>query len=144
MKPFPFHKQPKNSMVCGATCLLMITEFYGLNFNLKELVKLTKTRDSIGTSLLNLSRAAKKIGFIAVGLELTLNSISKINSFPCIAHFGTNHFIVIYRIKNDKVFVADPAQGLVKYDLMDFKSKWEKENKRRGIILCLENRNVAA
>ena len=64
-KSFPFHKQ-HDSMDCGATCLRMITKFYGKNYSLETLREKTYiTRE--GVSLLGISEAAEKIGFHMMG-----------------------------------------------------------------------------
>jgi len=60
---------------------------------------------------------------------------------PCIGYWNQNHFIVIYRITGKHVYVADPAQGKVKYTLTDFKKKWATKNaqgQEDGVVLLLE------
>lgn len=43
---------------------------------------------------------------------------------PAIAHIvmdgGLLHYVVIHKVKNGKIYVADPAQGLFTYTAVDF------------------------
>ncbi len=55
---------------------------------------------------------------------------------PCIVHWRQKHFIVVYKIRKDKIWVADPAVGLVKYTTM-------KNLLRTGLqLLQKENQQV--
>ncbi|WP_449400672.1 ABC transporter transmembrane domain-containing protein [Chryseobacterium wanjuense] len=55
-------------------------------------------------------------------------------------------FIVIYKVKDNKVFVSDPALGLITYDRREFLSGWlEKTSEkkfRKGIAVALEPTDV--
>jgi ATP-binding cassette subfamily B protein len=57
---------------------------------------------------------------------------------PCILHWRQNHFVVLYKIKNHKYYLADPAAGLVTLSEADFTRNWvgDKENEE-GIALLL-------
>jgi ATP-binding cassette subfamily B protein len=60
---------------------------------------------------------------------------------PCIAHWDQNHFVVIYKIDKDKVWVSDPAQGLITYPIEVFEEHWIshiKETLQQGIIMEIE------
>ncbi|MBP3450663.1 MAG: hypothetical protein J6K22_09405, partial [Spirochaetaceae bacterium] len=34
------------------------------------------------------------------------------------------HYVVVYKIKKNKVYISDPAIGLIKEDLKSFLEKW--------------------
>ena len=60
---------------------------------------------------------------------------------PCIAHWKQNHFVVVHKIKNNKVYAADPGHGLIKFNKEEFISGWmstRKEGEDKGICLLLE------
>jgi ATP-binding cassette subfamily B protein len=60
---------------------------------------------------------------------------------PCIVHWRQKHFIVIYRIQKDKIWAADPAIGLVKYNREEFERNWTStvaEGKPAGLVLIIE------
>jgi ATP-binding cassette subfamily B protein len=47
------------------------------------------------------------------------------------------HFVVHYKIKNHKYYLADPAAGLVTLNEADFKKNWQGDREREGIALLL-------
>lgn len=117
---------------CGAACLSMIALHYGLNNSIHKYRELTKT-DRNGTSLYGLVDGAKQIGLNAEALcggfkELTEGIKNKKIKFPFIAHIVTEsamlHFVVVLKIKNNKIFIADPAKGKVKYNFYEFTDLW--------------------
>jgi len=63
--------------------------------------------------------------------------------FPCHALYtgGKKHFIVVYKIKNNKIWVADPAVGLTKFSREEFVSNWAStivDGKPVGLVLIIE------
>lgn len=136
---FPFVKQP-DAMDCGPTCLKMVAEFYKMTFSLDSLRKRCYiTRE--GVSFLGLSEAADSLGFRTIGVKIPFNLLTENIPLPCIVHWRQRHFIVVYKIKNDVVWVADPAVGLVKYKKDEFIQNWASttiENKPAGLVLIIE------
>jgi ATP-binding cassette subfamily B protein len=60
---------------------------------------------------------------------------------PCIVHWRQKHFIVVYKIKNDKIWAADPAIGLIKFTRDEFTANWATtivEGKQAGLVLIIE------
>lgn len=116
---------------CGAACFAMICKNYGLKLSLSIARELTKT-DLNGTNIYGLIKASEKIGFNADALvgnysELIKGIDEKEIQYPFIAHIINNqfeHFVVVYSIKKDRVVVADPAVGIVKYKTKDFIDVW--------------------
>ncbi len=136
---FPFVKQP-DAMDCGPTCLKMVAEFYKMTFSLDSLRKRCYiTRE--GVSFLGLSEAADSLGFRTIGVKIPFNLLTENVPFPCIVHWRQRHFIVVYKIKNDLVWVADPAVGLLKYKKDEFIQNWASttiEDKPAGLVLIIE------
>ena len=139
MKPFPFFKQ-LDSMDCGPACLRMIAKHFGKNYSLQTLrLKSDIARD--GVSMLGISEAAEQIGLRTLGVKTTLENISREGVFPLIAHWHQNHFIVIYNIKGDKVYVADPARSLLVYTKDEFSRLWvstQENGEELGIAMLLQ------
>lgn len=110
---------------CGVCCLLSIIKYYDGNIPIETLRLDTKTSIE-GTTAYNLIYAAKKYGFIAKGIK-SKNLNNDIN-LPAIAHIitknGFNHFVVIYKISKDYVYIMDPALGYQKETIDEFKNKW--------------------
>ena len=148
MSKFPFFHQHDN-MDCGATCLRMVAKYYGKNYSLEILREKTYiTRE--GVSMLGISEAAENIGFRTLGVKISFEKLQE-TPLPCIVHWNQNHFIVVYEIKVHKskdgkswggyVRVADLGQGLIKYTVGEFMSRWlssKKDGEEEGIALLFE------
>lgn len=141
VKRFPFYRQ-FDSMDCGPTCLKMIAKYYGQDFKLDTL----RSRAQIereGVSILGLSEAAESIGYRTIAAYVTWEQLSNKILIPCIVHWNSNHFIVVYKVKRNKVYIADPAKGLLTYSKEQFISHWidslnvDPEYKDSGAILVL-------
>jgi ATP-binding cassette, subfamily B, bacterial len=136
MAGFPQYLQP-DEMACGATCLRMIAKFYGKNYAVKELMQASGTTRE-GINLQGLSQAAEKIGFRTLGVKVPLSKLIEDAPLPCIAHWNQNHFVVIYKIKKNNIYVADPGHGKLMYSKNDFIKSWVSDGKDEGILLLLE------
>ncbi|MBL7112748.1 MAG: peptidase domain-containing ABC transporter [Bacteroidales bacterium] len=139
MASFPFFKQ-LDSMDCGPTCLRMIAKYYGRSFNLQTLrEKCFISRE--GVSLLGISDAAESIGFRTVGVSLSPEKLISQAPLPLVVHWKQNHFVIVYKTKKGKVYVADPAFGTITYSQAEFMDQWVssvKEGEKRGHALLLE------
>lgn len=140
-KKFPFYKQP-DTKDCGPTCLRIVSKYYGKSISLQQIRNLSETTRE-GSSLLGLSDAAENLGFRSMGVQIDFNTLTEEVSFPCIAHWNKNHFVVVYKIdKNNKVYISDPSYGLITYTREEFIKSWigenANENTEEGIVLILE------
>ena len=115
-------------MQCGPICLKMISQYYGGNVSIAELETLTKMDDD-GTSLLDLSTAADSIGFGNLAVQISFDEFIEA-PLPAIVHWKENHFVVVYDISTDAVFVADPAIGKVEYSIKQFCKGWMNSEDR--------------
>jgi ATP-binding cassette, subfamily B, bacterial len=136
---FPFYKQ-LDDMDCGPTCLQMVAKHYGRSYSLHELRnKAFITRE--GVSLLSISDAAEAIGFRTIGVKISFEKLKGDVSLPCIVHWYQRHFVVVYKIHHDKVFVADPAASLITYTKEEFQKGWlstTQNGQMEGVGLLLE------
>lgn len=127
-------------MDCGPTCLQMVAKHYGRYFSLENLRKRAFiTRE--GVSLLGINDAAEAIGFRTVGVKIPFEKLQTDAPLPCIVHWNQRHFVVVYRISKDKVWVADPAAGLLTYSRNEFTKNWLsslQNGKEEGVALLLE------
>lgn len=133
---FTFYKQP-DQMDCGATCLRMIAKHFGKSYSLHDLRQATQTTRE-GASLLGLSDAAEKIGFRTLGVKLAFDKLANDAPLPCIAHWNQNHFVVIYKISKNFVYVADPSHGQLKYSKAEFVKGWVGDGIDEGVVLFFE------
>ncbi len=123
-------------MDCGPSCLRMIAKFHGRTFSLAKLKDLSETTRE-GSNLYALSSAAEKIQFRTLGGNISFEQLQTDALLPCIVHWNSNHFVVVYKITSKKVYVADPALGHLEYSHADFNRNW-KADQETGIVLLLE------
>jgi ATP-binding cassette subfamily B protein len=137
----PFtHYQQHDAMDCGPTCLRMVAKYYERVFSIQKLREATQIGKE-GVSLLGISEAAESIGFKTLAVKVPFKQLEKEAPLPCIVHLKQNHFVVVYQIKKNQVYVADPAIGLIKYSYTEFESQWATtidEGEKIGIALLLE------
>jgi ATP-binding cassette subfamily B protein len=139
MRKFPFYAQ-LDRMDCGPTCLRMIAKYYGKQLNI-QLLREKCGANRAGVSLLTISRAAETLGFRTRGVIVSYEDLATKALLPCIAHWDKEHFVVVYRIKGDKVFVADPSKGSVVYTRREFCQYWlstQAGDEARGTALLVE------
>ena len=132
-------------MDCGPASLRMIAAYYGKHFSqqrLRELCHISKN----GVSMLGISDAAESIGLRTMGAKISWEQLCEEANLPCIVHWNQQHFVVVYKIKqkhkSHKIYVADPAKGLLVYPEKSFLKCWQttdQETKQKyGIVLLLE------
>ena len=111
---------------CGAACLLSIIKYYGGNVSLERILELTKTTKE-GTNFYNIQTASKEIGLISKGYKIDdFKKLQDLNN-PFISQIVINnykHFVVVYKIKNNKITIMDPAKGMVKMNISEFLNIW--------------------
>jgi len=126
---FPFIKQA-GMMECGTTCLAMIFKHYGYS-DIRSFLSEKAEVNLSGIDLLTLSKISEEFGFETDGYKMEFKYFKDV-TLPCIAHYNGNHFVVVYKVKNDIVWIADPAVGKYKLKKEEFESKWN------GVILMLK------
>jgi ATP-binding cassette subfamily B protein len=143
MLKFPWYKQ-HDSSDCGIACLRMVARYYNKRVDM-EWLRAKAPVSSEGVSMLAISEGAQSLGFKTVGVLVSFRQLCENVPFPCIAHWGQNHFVVIWRIRRRKkgwtTYIADPAIGLVQCDEAEMKRKWastQKNGEDRGIVLLME------
>ncbi len=140
-KKFPFFRQ-LDSMDCGPTCLRMIAAHYGQHYSLVYLREHSYI-DREGVSMRGIVEAAEHIGMRTMAVKLPFEGYSEEEPglrnafFPCIVHWRQKHFVVVYKINNKYVWIADPAIGRRKLTHAEFKKNWISEADR-GVALLLE------
>lgn len=140
MKKFPFYKQP-DAMDCGPTCLRMVAKYHGRSISLQKL-RFNSETTRAGSSLKGISEAAENIGFRTLGVKVDFINLTENAPLPCIVFWNEKHFVVVYKIKKDKIYISDPAHGLLVYSKQEFIDNWigstANELTQEGIALLLE------
>src|SRR6056297_3263698 len=139
MPKFP-HYQQHDAMDCGPACLRMVAKHYGKNYTLQTL----RDRSHIsreGVSMLGISDAAESIGFRTMGVRISWKQLVEEAPLPCIAHWKQNHFLVVYKIKKNVVYISDPARSRMRMPKKEFLQGWlstAEDGVDKGLCLLLE------
>ena len=112
---------------CGACSLACIISYYGGYVPIEKIREDTCTNIN-GTTAYHLIYAANLYGFEALGIKAD-NIKDKNIYLPAIVHLvlknGLEHFVVIYKVNDNYVYLMDPAKGKVKMSLTEFKTMWD-------------------
>ena len=133
-KQFP-HEHQLDAKDCGPACIKIIAKYYGKFYSLsylKDLCAISKE----GVSFLDIGHACENIGLRSLAFKLKWEELITIN-LPCIIHWQKSHFIVAYKIKNETIYISDPAKGLIKYNKKEFLQGWIP-NGNIGYVMLLE------
>lgn len=138
---FPLYLQ-QNDNDCGLACLIMISKYYKIK-NLKHSKFRTecKTKKNENFSVLNITKIAESLGFKVEVFQINISGLVSLKKLPAILYWNQNHFIVLYKIQENKFFIADPAMGYKIYNLKDFLRHWvikETENINVGIVILFD------
>lgn len=115
-----------DSTDCGAACLSTIAKQYGLSVSVARVRELAGT-DRVGTSVLGMVRAAEQLGFKAKSVKGDVDAFYSGFKLPAIAAVvrdGFLHYVVIHRVKEKEITIADPTIGVVKKKPTEFFGEW--------------------
>jgi ATP-binding cassette subfamily B protein len=118
---------------CGAACLATVARSHGLKIPITAIRQYAGT-DRCGTNVLGMVEAAQLLGFAAKGVKGSMEAIGEI-PLPAIAHVvisDLQHYVVIHKITDKQVIIADPARGVVKQTRDEFAAMWT------GVLILLE------
>ena len=135
---------------CGAACIATVSKQYGLNLSISKIREIAKT-DKQGTNVAGMIKAAEQLGFTAKGVKGNRDAFFSDFPKPCIAHVVIDgsllHYVVVHKVTKEKIIIADPAKGLVKYTPDEFfkiwtgvliilvpTTKFKKGNENQGIL----------
>lgn len=94
---------------CGLACLAMVAGSYGYKTDMASL-RQRYPLSLKGATLQHLMQLADQLGLAARALRLEPEELSQLK-LPCILHWQMNHFVVLVKVKGQKVQILDPAFG---------------------------------
>jgi ABC-type bacteriocin/lantibiotic exporter with double-glycine peptidase domain len=126
--------QQRDIADCGAACLASVAAFYRLHIPLSRIRQYAGT-DRQGTNVAGMIEAAERLGFQAKGVKGVRESLAQI-PLPAIAHVklenGLQHYVVIYKVNEKKLYLMDPGPGIQhRVDKDVFCSEWT------GVLILL-------
>lgn len=121
------HVRQNDQNDCGPAVLATVARHYRLPFS-KARIRDAAGTDIKGTNLYGMVLAAQRMGFQATGAHARWESLFGGTNFPVIAHIlndrGQGHFVVLYRVRQDEVVLADPAAGIERWSREKFLARW--------------------
>lgn len=120
---------------CGVACLAMILNYYNTEVPISKLREISGT-DLEGTSALGLKKCIEKFHFECQAIQAdSLIWGEEELTLPLIAHCLIDakyfHFVVVYRIKGNMLYIADPEKGFLKQTIKEFEKQWS------GVLLLM-------
>ena len=98
------------ALECGAACLTMVLAYYDKWIPLEQVRRdCGVSRD--GSNAKYILKAARSYGLSASGYRYEPETLKEKGKFPCIIHWGFNHFVLLKGFKGDKAYLNDPAKG---------------------------------
>lgn len=107
---------------CGLACLAMLLNHFGGQTDISAL----RRQFSIsmkGSTMADILTMAERLGMTGRGLRLELDELNQLQT-PCILHWELSHFVVLERVKGQKVTILDPAKGRVCYDINEVSQRF--------------------
>ena len=127
------HIQQHDEKDCGAACLCMISEYYGLKITITKARYLIKV-DNSGANIYGLVDGAEKLGLRGTGLSGDFNELkAEIDAdeikTPFIArilnNYGYEHFVVVWKFNENVVEIGDPGlHRKISYPTETFSKMW--------------------
>jgi len=114
---------------CGLACLGMVANYHGHEIDMITLRRQFATSLK-GATLADVIAMAQRLNMSSRALRVDLEELSKLR-MPCILHWELNHFVVLKKVRGNKITLHDPARGI---RVLTFK---EASNAFTGVALEL-------
>jgi len=133
---FPFYKQKKGYQ-SGLVCLQMISKYYGKKISYKRIKKASKISGTLNILSVNdIINTAENIGFRIKVINTDIDKLISGVYLPLILYLP-NHMVILHKITNEFVYIADPFYGYLKLKIYYFLSTWYAANKNQSGIALL-------
>ncbi len=129
---------------CGPTCLAMIAKHFGKEMPVDTLCEWMLVLPREGTSIRDIVFAGERLGLRVLPVKIPFGrnkSISIYNApLPCILHWQGHYFVVLYKIRRYKFYIAHPKRGKLIFEKDEFKKKWviPRSEAEEGIAILFE------
>ena len=95
---------------CGLACLGMVANYHGHEIDMITLRRRFATSLK-GAMLADVIAMAQQLNMSSRALRVDLEELSKLR-MPCILHWELNHFVVLKKVRGNKITLHDPARGI--------------------------------
>ncbi len=111
---------------CGAACVAIVAKYYGKSISISKIRNLAGT-DSQGTSAKGMEKAAALLNMSCKGVFSNGKILKSDFNSPIICQLNKDnleHYVVVLRVKGNKILVADPADRILWTKAKDFMQWW--------------------
>jgi len=119
----------------------MIAKHYGKNFDIERLRNLCNITME-GVSARGIIEGAESLGMQALPAVIDYQTLSEQAPLPAITYWKARHFLIVYKISKNTVYVVDPAYGPLTFSKAEFIKRWQNRKDERlddkGIVILLE------
>ncbi len=113
-----------------AACLAMLSEHYGKSFTVGQVQELANINTE--TAMLpQVCSAAEQLGFRAKYYQVRYDQMRQLE-LPAMILWENYHYVVVYRVTDSAVYIADPLMGLKTVGRKEFETGWD------GVIVVTE------
>lgn len=123
------HVIQKDQSDCGVASLLSIIKYFGGDEKLERLRELSGTTKQ-GTTMLGLFQASNEIGLTVEAYEADIPNLIE-QTEPCILHIikdkKLQHYVVFYGMKDEKLIISDPAEGVKLVSKEELEEQWQSK-----------------
>jgi len=102
------------SAECGLACLAMVASYHGLDTDLSSLRRRINI-SAQGITLAQLMEYCTRLDLIGRPLRAELEALPQL-SLPAILHWDFNHFVVLVKVRGNRLIIHDPARGKLTLD----------------------------
>lgn len=113
-----------------AACLAMISEHFGKSYTVGQVQEMANINTEVA-SLPQVCTAGEHLGFRAKYYQVKYDQLKQLE-LPGIILWENYHYVVIYRVTDSAVYVADPLTGLKTVNRREFETGWD------GVIVVTE------
>ncbi len=115
-----------NSQDCIPACLASICKYYDKRVSIAYIRHLIRTSSDEVFSY-DILNGAKELGFSCTASASPEKELPEAYMCPLIVHIknnGADHYVVVFKINKKTLIIGDPAKGLIKKTIKEFKSEW--------------------
>jgi ATP-binding cassette subfamily B protein len=107
---------------CGAACVAMLCRAFGHRVSLSFIRRAVGTGQQ-GTSLRGIKRGGEVVGLDVKAIKTSVDRIETLR-LPAIIHWDGNHWVVLYRVEEDRVRIADPGRAKRTVAMPEVEERW--------------------
>lgn len=107
---------------CGITCIRIIARYYGRVIPLSILRSMCDV-GRMGISLRDIIDCMRKLGFHAEAVKVGRDDLLRM-PLPAVMYWDQCHYVVLYNIRGEKFYIADPSRGKISLSGDEFFRHW--------------------